>query len=154
MSFLLILWSFFPPWYIPAMHFTACLEQTEARKKSSLRKIISPPDILIDEILAVLNTSLSEWVAWDEITFRFTNHDRNIESQHWKGPWVTWFISLSKERSSYTWDISDEYLCKVYFKTSSNRDSLFFPGGQFWCFIILLEIFPPVCPEPSVWQSA
>ena len=51
-----------------------------------MRKIISPPDIVIDEILAVLNTSLSEWVAWDEITFQFTNHDRNIESQHWKGP--------------------------------------------------------------------
>lgn len=66
------------------------------------RNIISPSDILIDEILVILNTSLSKGVAWDEITFWFTNHDRSIESQHWKGPWVIWFISVSKERSNYT----------------------------------------------------
>lgn len=39
----------------------------------------------------VLNTSLSERVAWDEISFWFTNHARNTESQHWKRPPVIWF---------------------------------------------------------------
>lgn len=46
----------------------------------------SPSDISIDDTLLVLNTSLSKEVAWDEITFWFTNRDRKIEAQHWKGP--------------------------------------------------------------------